>query len=412
MTQHQNKATIQESPTILIIDDDPGTCETLTYILKGKGYLPSSFSNGKDAVKAVQDGFVNLALIDLKLPDMSGLDVLEEINKLSPDTEAIIITGHASLKTAVQAMHDAAFSYVTKPIDMDHLLAIVARALERQKLQVDRKRAEEALRESEDKLAGIVGSVTDHMSMMDEKHNIVWANDIAKSLFGSDLLGKKCYAAYHGRSKVCEPCIVTKCFKDGKTHHYEPEVVAANGSQMTFWCTASVATRYEGGRPKTVLEISRDITERKQLEAQLFKAQKMEAIGTLAGGIAHDFNNILAVIQGDAQLISMDLDPANPHYEMVKEIENRVKAGANLTKQLLGFARGGKYEIKPIDLNAVVRESSTTFGRTKKEIAIHRKLRKDLPPIEADTGQIEQVLMNLYVNAGATLCYRYRCRHG
>ena len=398
MIEEPKKSTIQGSATILIIDDAPGTCQTLTHILKEKGYLPSSVSNGKDAIKAVQDGFVNLALIDLKLPDMPGLDVLEKIKKLSPDTEAVIITGHASVDTAVQAMHDA-FSYVTKPIDMNHLLSIVARALEKQTLRIERKQAQEALRESEEKLAGIVGSVTDHMSMMDEEHNIVWANDIAKSLFGSDLLGKKCYTAYHGRSKVCEPCIVKKCFKDGKTHHHETEVVAANGSQMTFWCTASVAARYKDGRPKTVLEISHDITERKQLEARFLKAQKMEAIGTLAGGIAHDFNNILTVILGDAQLISMDIDPANPHYELAKEIENRVKAGANLTKQLLGFARSGKYEIKSINLNEVVRESSTTFGRAKKEITLHRKLQKNLPPIEADRGQIEQVLMNLYVNA-------------
>ncbi len=398
MIEEPKKSTIQGSATILIIDDDPGTCQTLNHILKGKGYLPACVNNGKDAIKAVQDGFVNLALIDLKLPDMPGLDVLEKIKELSPDTEAVIITGHASVDTAVQAMHDA-FSYVTKPIDMDHLLSIIARALEKQTLRTERKQAQDALRESEEKLAGILGSVTDHMSMIDKKYNILWANNIAKSLFGSDLVGKKCYAAYHGHSKVCELCAVENCFKDGKTHHHEIEATAADGSQMTFWCTTSVAARYEDGRPKTVLEISRDITERKKLEAQFFKAQKMEAIGTLAGGIAHDFNNILTVILGDAQLISMDIDPANPHYELAKEIENRVKAGANLTKQLLGFARSGKYEIKPINLNEVVRESSTTFGRAKKEITLHRKLQKNLSPIEADRGQIEQVLMNLYVNA-------------
>jgi two-component system cell cycle sensor histidine kinase/response regulator CckA len=260
-------------------------------------------------------------------------------------------------------------------------------------------RSAEALKASEEKLTGIVNSVTDHMSMMDEQYTIVWANDIARSLFGEDLIGKKCYTTYHGRDKVCQPCIVSKCFKDGKSHHHETEVVAEDGSQMTFWCTTSVAALHEDGQPKTVVEVSRDITERKSLKAQLFQAQKMEAIGTLAGGIAHDFNNILAVIQGNAQLMSMDLDTTKPHYELVKEIEGRVKVASNLTQQLLGFARGGKYEVKSFNLNDVVRESSIAFGRTKKEIAIQRKLREDLPPIEADIGQIEQVLMNLYVNA-------------
>jgi len=134
-----------DEPKILIIDDNPGICQTLEYILTEKEYLPSSVNSGKKAIKAVADKFFNLVLIDLNLPDMPGIDVLKKIKELSPDTEAIIITGHASLDTAVQAMHDAAFSYVTKPIEMDYLLTIITRALERQKLQIDRKRAEEEL---------------------------------------------------------------------------------------------------------------------------------------------------------------------------------------------------------------------------------------------------------------------------
>lgn len=119
----------------------------------------------------------------------------------------------------------------------------------------------------------------------------------------------------------------------------------------------------------------------------------------MAGGIAHNFNNILAVIQGNAELIVMDLEPSNPYCELLKEIKKQTKTGSILTRQLLGFARSGKYEIEPINLNDVVKENSTTFGRTKKEVAIHLNLKEDLPPIEADIGQIEQVLMNLYVNA-------------
>jgi signal transduction histidine kinase/CheY-like chemotaxis protein len=147
------------------------------------------------------------------------------------------------------------------------------------------------------------------------------------------------------------------------------------------------------------LERKRVEEEKKDMQTQLFRAQKMEAIGTLAGGIAHNFNNILAVLQGNAQLISMDLDPTNPHYELVKEIEKQTKLGASLTRQLLGFAQGDVYEVRPINLNELVKETSTTFGRTKKEIIIHRKLQEDLPFVESDTGQIEQVLMNLYINA-------------
>ncbi len=148
------------------------------------------------------------------------------------------------------------------------------------------------------------------------------------------------------------------------------------------------------------LERKRAEEEKKEMQTRLLRAQKMEAVGTLAGGIAHNFNNILAVLQGNAQLISMDLDPTNPHYELAKEIEKQTKIGASLTRQLLGFAQGDVYEVGPINLNELVKETSTTFGRTKKEITIHLKLQEDLPFVKSDIGQIEQVLINLYINAG------------
>jgi nitrogen-specific signal transduction histidine kinase/CheY-like chemotaxis protein len=142
-----------------------------------------------------------------------------------------------------------------------------------------------------------------------------------------------------------------------------------------------------------------DITDRKRLEAQLLQAQKMEAIGTLAGGIAHDFNNLLMGIQGYTSLMLYDMEPGHPHHAKLKNIEEQVKSGAALTKQMLGFARAGKYEVKPTDLRETVQKSSAMFGRTRKEITIHKKFVPDLWTVEVDRGQIEQVLLNLFVNA-------------
>jgi len=142
-----------------------------------------------------------------------------------------------------------------------------------------------------------------------------------------------------------------------------------------------------------------NITEKRALEKQLAQAQKMEAIGTLAGGIAHDFNNLLMGIQGFSTLILHDLKPDHPHFEKVSNIEKLAQSGADLTRQLLGFARGGQAELTCVDLNDVVNKTVSMFGRTKKEISIHLKCQEGLRPIEADRGQIEQALINLYVNA-------------
>jgi nitrogen-specific signal transduction histidine kinase/CheY-like chemotaxis protein len=142
-----------------------------------------------------------------------------------------------------------------------------------------------------------------------------------------------------------------------------------------------------------------DISEKKNLEEQLMRAQKMEAIGTLAGGIAHDFNNLLMGILGNVSLMMMKTDETHSFHDRLKSVEEYVQRGADLTKQLLGFARGGKYEVKPTNIGEFIRRSSEMFGRTKKEIRIHRKTQDDLWTAEVDRGQMEQVLLNLYVNA-------------
>jgi signal transduction histidine kinase/CheY-like chemotaxis protein len=153
-------------------------------------------------------------------------------------------------------------------------------------------------------------------------------------------------------------------------------------------------------------ELAKELVERKQaqeekekLEAQLRYAQKMEAIGTLAGGIAHDFNNLLTGILGNTSLMLLDTDTAHPHYERLKGIERLVQSASKLTSQLLGYARKGRYEIRPLDLNCLVEQTSETFARTRKDIIVHRDFTRDLFSVEADQGQIEQVLLNLYVNA-------------
>jgi signal transduction histidine kinase/ActR/RegA family two-component response regulator len=151
--------------------------------------------------------------------------------------------------------------------------------------------------------------------------------------------------------------------------------------------------------PTGLLIIIRDISENKKLEFQVQKAQRMEAIGTLAGGIAHDFNNLMMGMLGNISLILYDLDESHPHYQKLKNIEKQIESGTELTSQLLGYARKGKYESRPINLNTVVQDTLLIFSRMRKEIRTHLELSDDIFGIEADHGQIEQVLMNLYANS-------------
>ena len=145
--------------------------------------------------------------------------------------------------------------------------------------------------------------------------------------------------------------------------------------------------------------IIRDITLQKRFKEHLQHIQKMEAIGTLAGGIAHNFNNLLMAIQGNTSLVLMKTPPADPNYKKLKTIERHIQYGSELSNQLLGFARGGQYQVKTMNLNPLIRMSAKMFSSTRKEIICHTRLDPDIWSVAADPGQIEQVLMNLFVNA-------------
>ena len=177
---------------------------------------------------------------------------------------------------------------------------------------------------------------------------------------------------------------------------YEAVMTNKDGREIEIE-TSHAPFVYEG-RAAEIISV-RDMSERKRLENQLRQAQKMEAVGRLGSGIAHDFNNLLMGIQGNLSLMLMDIDSTNPYYARLKNIEKQVHSGAKLTSHLLGYARKGKYEVQPIDLNELVKETSETFGRTRKQITIDRELAQDLFAVKADREQIERVMWNLYVNA-------------
>lgn len=124
--------------------------------------------------------------------------------------------------------------------------------------------------ENEGTLTAMLQSIGDHISIMDVDLNIIWANDVAKKIFGNDIIGKKCYEAYHERSEPCEPspCLTKKAFADGKIHEHDTEVINKNGDTIHFHCTANVALRDADGKPSRVIEISRDITGLKKAEAE------------------------------------------------------------------------------------------------------------------------------------------------
>ncbi len=226
----------------------------------------------------------------------------------------------------------------------------------------ERKRAEEALKESEEKYREMVENINDAIYATDEKGRITYISPQIESGSGfhkEDLVGKPFSEFIHPEDL---PWIMEQLQERlaGVMDPSEYRLVAKTGEVR--WVRSSSRPIYKEDRVIGLRGVLTDIIEKKRLEAQLMQAQKMEAVGTLAGGIAHDFNNLLMGIQGNASLMLLEVDSRHPYYENLKNIERYVQSGAELTKQLLAFGRGGRYEAKPTQINEMIQESAGMFG--------------------------------------------------
>jgi PAS domain S-box-containing protein len=176
------------------------------------------------------------------------------------------------------------------------------------------------------------------------------------------------------------------------------QLVHKDGSLRLF--SASAATNADTeGRVTGIIGLAKDVTEEQRLQRQLIESQKMEAIGTLAGGIAHDFNNLLMGMQANLSLMRLETANSSSLHEKIRRIEDQIQNGASLTRQMLGYARKGKYALTVFDLNNLVQETLHVVKRTNKGIVVHQELSEQSANLRADQGQIELVLLNLFINA-------------
>jgi two-component system cell cycle sensor histidine kinase/response regulator CckA len=262
----------------------------------------------------------------------------------------------------------------------------------------EKTRVEQGMTRAKEDWEKTFDAITDMVMLLDSQHRILRANKATAEVLRTSkeqLVGKKCYEVIHRKKRPIAQCPLVHTMERLAPHTKDITEPNIGG---VFICSTSPIIDEEG-RLKGYTHTLKDVTKARELETRLQEVLRLESLGTLAGGIAHDFNNLLMAVQGNASLMLLHTDSSDPHYKRLRSIEKQVESGVNLTRQLLGYARKGRYEVGILDLNEIVIETSETFGRTRKNVTVIRDLAGDLRALEADKGQIEQVLLNLYVNA-------------
>jgi PAS domain S-box-containing protein len=383
---------------VLIVDDDPALLRTMSDVLRLKGFEPGIAQTGRQAMELAQHGAPAIAVVDLRLPDMDGLDLITRLHSSNALTEVVVLTGNATVTSAVRALREQIFDYLLKPVAPDQLVNTLERAGERWR----RRRAEAALAESELRFRSLIENASDPIAILDEQGVIRYASPAYERSLGrepQDLVGSPVVDWMHPDDATA--------FEDGlRRLRGQPRGTATMSLRFRHvdgsWRTLSATGKNLLLDPAIggIVLNSRDITERLELEAQLRHAQKMEAIGQLAGGIAHDLNNILTAITSFSQFAVASLPADSMARSDVEQVEFAAHRAATLTRQLLAFSRQQVLQPQLLSLNDVVRGMETMMTRLiDATIRIELRLDKSLGLVMADPGQIEQVLLNLVINA-------------
>jgi len=270
----------------------------------------------------------------------------------------------------------------------------------------ERKRAEEALLIERERLETVTQNIGAGLAIISKDYQTLWANKVLKDLFG-DVEGEVCHLAYNERNEICPGCGVREIFEKGKdkvVHEQLGRDILGNKIWSEIIATPIKDKR---GNIASALELVIPITERKRaeeerasLQEQFLQSQKMESIGRLAGGIAHDFNNLLTVIEGYTQLSLIGLKEGDPLKKNLEQVQNAAEHATGLTRQILAFSRRQILDMKVLDLNIILRDLEKMLQRViGEDIELVTVLAKNLGKVKADSSQIEQVIMNLAVNA-------------
>jgi len=396
--------------SILVVEDDAEMCETLSDILSEEGYEVKTVGSGKEALAVARKEKKRfpICLIDLKLPDNTGIAVLKGLKALDSETHAIIITAFASKETAIEALKAGACCYIEKPLNIEELLTAIERVSAEHQLLEDKRRAEEELMKSEakykaerDNLNLILESMADGVYIISGDYKVEFMNKVLRDEYG-DHVGESCYKVFHNREEPCPWCKYREVMK-GKTVRWE-------------WYSRRVNKIYDfietplRGIDGTIskLTIFRDISDRKRMEKereQLIKEleAKNAEMERFIYTVSHDLRSPLVTIQGFADMLREDLarNDIKKVEDDLKSIKNVATKMEHLLNDTLELSRIGRVAnpSEDVPFGELAQEALKETSAKIKSSGVEVSVADAFPTVHVDRMRIVEVLVNLIENS-------------
>jgi PAS domain S-box-containing protein len=375
------------------VDDNEAGRYAVGRLLRQAGFEVTEAGSGGEALWHLAQDRPGLVLLDVRLPDMSGVEVCRRIKSEPATRSTPVLQMSASAVddgSRVAALEGGADGYITSPVEPAVLVATV-----RSLLRIGK--AEQALQEAAVEWQATFDAIRDGVALLDAHGVVQRSNAALPAMLGlerREIVGRSLddlFPPAHGTSRV------------GALESLCRTTAERVLGERTFSIAIDPMTD-STDKLRGAVAIVTDITERKLLDRQLRHSQKLESIGLLAGGVAHDFNNLLMGILGNASLALDSLNDAEKTGLLLEDVVRASERAAELTRQLLAYAGKGRFVAGPIDLSSLIDELVPLIHSSiPRKVRLTLDLQRDLPAIHADKTQIEQLAMNLIINAGEAI---------
>jgi two-component system NtrC family sensor kinase len=401
---------------ILLIDDEPDILRVLSISLKADGYDVIPALNGAEGLAAFAREKPPIVITDIKMPGMDGIEVLEKIKELDPDTEVIIITGHGDIDNAIESLKYGASDFINKPVRDEALTIALARAKE--KLDIKQKLKEyttdletkieaatSELRRQTNFQIKLIRSSNDGIVATDQDLKVVIYNPGAERIFG------------YTQAEVIYKMAITELFPPEVAGQFRDALDSDNGLKDISWRETSIVSQderhipvrfsgtilQENGKEMGTVAFFQDLREIKRLEKELVKSERLAAVGQTVAGLAHGIKNILHGLKGGSYLVDIgikrdDTEKLKKGWDMIKRNIGRT---SNLVMDLLSYSKEREPEFEACEPNIIVNDVyelvKDKAGENHVEIIIEPD--DTIGTVIMDPGSIHEVLLNLASNA-------------